>query len=651
MSSGFTQYEINRALSALHAIPNNLPRQEWHKVGIAAIAAGLSIDDIFAWSEGAANFKSERDVRDSFKNITPGGGITERTLFQIARYEYQWTDDSKTNAPENRATKPQKQPVEPRKPPPGMSAAEVWERCLPADSTHPYAIRKKLSNATLKLLKVVPAGLNELFYGKCDGYLAVPGYAPDGQLQTIQFIPPGDGIKLNLPGAKLQGATIAIGDATGTTAFCESMANADSVWLSTQFQAIGCFGSGNIKTAITDYRKREQDKAIVIVSDKGKESEAFEIASEFQCSVVTMPDGEPDNFDVNDLFCRDGFDVVQDLFDKATKPPEPDYPVSLVFADELSADYEPPDELIEGVITAGAGSVLYGDSNSGKTFLAIDMACAVARGVDWQGRKVEPGAVVYIAAESPGSVRGRLQAYQQHNHCTVPNFAIVQSSINLYRDDCDTNRIIVLVKQIERQRGVKVRLIVGDTLARLSAGANENAGNDMGTVIERFDRIRTQCNSHFMLIHHSGKNAANGSRGWSGIRAAIDTELEVTDNATSRCCEIMKERDLQTKGERIGFTLQSVTLGETKWGRPATSCVVVAGDAPEKKTGKRMGEVEGAVVEFLAAHKVGIKRSEVAKHFEGRYDRSNVYRAIRTLVTAQAIHEAAGMVCLAVAAK
>jgi len=113
----------------------------------------------------------------------------------------------------------------------------------------------------------------------------------------------------------------------------------------------------------------------------------------------------------------------------------------------------------------------------------------------------------------------------------------------------------------------------------------------------------------------------------------------------------MKQRDLQSKGERIGFKLESVTLGETKWGKPATSCVVVAGDAPEKKTGKRMGEVEGAVVEFLAAHKVGIKKSEVVKHFEGRYQRPNVYRAIKTLVTAQVLHEAAGMVCLAGSAK
>jgi len=41
----------------------------------------------------------------------------------------------------------------------------------------------------------------------------------------------------------------------------------------------------------------------------------------------------------------------------------------------------------------------------------------------------------------------------------------------------------------------------------------------------------------------------------------------------------------------------------------------------------------------------------VLKHFDGRYDRANVYRALRALVTAAAVHEAAGMVCIAEAAK
>src|SRR5690606_17467691 len=157
-----------------------------------------------------------------------------------------------------------------------------------------------------------------------------------------------------------------------------------------------------------------------------------------------------------------------------------------------------------------------GDSNSGKTFFVIDMACAIARGIDWMGRKTEQGLVIYLAAESPTSVKRRLQAYQKYYNVRVKNFAIVQNPINLFDGEADTTAVIGLVHLLEQQYKQKVRLIVGDTLARLSAGANENAGQDMGLVVRHFDRIRSECNAHFMLIHHSGKNAAAGARGWSG---------------------------------------------------------------------------------------------------------------------------------------
>lgn len=377
--------------------------------------------------------------------------------------------------------------------------------------------------------------------------------------------------------------------------------------------------------------------------------------------------------DINDIACEGGADAVRLAVYNGRRIPKksereagandqlPQHEeaegratrcLNLAFADELSAAFAPPDELVEGVITSGAGSVVYGDSNCGKTFFAIDMATAVARGAEWMGKRTEPGMVLYLAAESPASVRGRLQAYQKYHGVRVPNFAIVQNAVNLYESDADTNAIIAAVRLIEEQRDQKVRLIVGDTLARMSAGANENSGEDMGRVIQRFDRIRTECNVHFMLIHHSGKAAAAGARGWSGIRAAIDTEIEVTDSGTGRCAEITKQRDLATKGERIGFRLDVVDLGKTKWGSPATTCVVSPDDAPVRPVrGKRMGDVEGAVLEFLATHKTGIKKAEVVKHFDGRYDRGPVYRAIKALAAASAVHEAAGVVCVAGGAK
>ena len=78
---------------------------------------------------------------------------------------------------------------------------------------------------------------------------------------------------------------------------------------------------------------------------------------------------------------------------------------------------------------------------------------------------------------------------------------------------------------------------------------------------------------------------------------------------------------------------------------------MVAADAPVKQQGKRLSECDGAVLEFLVAHKTGIKKRYVVKHFEGRYEKGPIYRAMKALLTAGALHEAAGMVCAAGAAK
>ena len=265
------------------------------------------------------------------------------------------------------------------------------------------------------------------------------------------------------------------------------------------------------------------------------------------------------------------------------------------------------------------------------------------------GRNVEPGMVVYLATESPASVRRRLRAYQRHHGCKVPNFAIVQSPIDLYNGGADTERVIELVKTLEQQQGVKCELIIGDTLSRLSAGANENSGEDMSIVVRHVDRIRHECAAHFLLIHHCGKDAARGMRGWSGMRAATDTEIEVTADAETgtHAAEVTKQRDIPGKGDRIGFRLQVVEMGIGKWGKPITSCVVAGRRrAGQEGTGKRPSEIAGAIVEFLTARGAGIRKRDLVDHFDGRYTGSAVYRELKKMAEAGKVREVVGVVAL-----
>jgi len=184
-----------------------------------------------------------------------------------------------------------------------------------------------------------------------------------------------------------------------------------------------------------------------------------------------------------------------------------------------------------------------------------------------------------------------MQAIKKFHDCDLRNLAIVPVPLNFHSGDQDAHDIIEAVKAIEQSRGQPVRLIIGDTLARMSAGANENSGEDMGPVMARFDQVANATGAAMMIIHHIGKDAARGARGWSGIRAHIDTEIEVVEKDGVRSATVTKQRELPSKGSAIYFKLEVVEMGAAKFGGIATTCVAIpdtdAGAAePHKKPTK-----------------------------------------------------------------
>ncbi len=658
------------ALSALHAIPANLKRGDWHQVGRAALAAGLEIDDILEWSRPAENFKSEQDVRSAFRNITPEGGTGPGTLFHRAA-EYGWRRDAESSDAFNaeaiildiarrvrRNTATFKRPCAKT----SHNPQAIWDSCQPATAQHSYVVEK---NGIADGLRVLPEGHSLRIAGESmAGALVVPLHRPDGTISSLQFIPPpqtqkrlraaGSPTKLNLKGARLEGwHEVGIPVPGNDLYVCEGIGQAWACWQATGNAAAVAFGSGRMQAVAIGIQRKHPRARIVLVPDVGKEAESEKVASALGVAMVKMPEGEPSNFDANDLLQRDGLEALAKILIAASPPKNG---LDCFRASDLppSRDTEVyEDELVERLLGKNSVAVIYGDSNSGKTFLAIDLCAAVSIGIPWMGRNTDGGVVLYLAVESPSSVKMRLRVYQKENQVSLDNLFVVQSPISLFDAEPDIAAVMEVVRKVEAQTGRKVALIVGDTLARLATGANENS-EEMGLVFKNVDRIRQMSESAFLLIHHCGKDAARGMRGWSGMRAHIDTEIEVTANDPTglRCLEITKQRDLEGKGERLGFRLKPIPMGHNKWGAPRSSCIVEAVEAPIKAAKvKRMGEAEGAVIEFLATHRVGIRKKHVFEHFKSRYVSGTVYRAMRSLVKAGAVHEAAGMVCIAEVAK
>lgn len=225
--------------------------------------------------------------------------------------------------------------------------------------------------------------------------------------------------------------------------------------------------------------------------------------------------------------------------------------------------------LMQRLLGEESMSVVYGESNTGKTFFAMAVAFAIAAGVTFASRKTSKGAVIYVAAEAGVSAENRVAALQQHFKTTDVPFGLVPCPVDLLRPNGDVQAVIDLVKEYEAKHG-KVRLIVIDTLSRAIAGGNENSPDDMGALVKHLDAIRAATKAHIMVVHHSGKDTAKGARGHSLLRAATDTEIEIA-NGSARAT---KQRDMEM-GEPIAFDLQPVTLGKSVEGEDVTSCVCV----------------------------------------------------------------------------
>ena len=194
-----------------------------------------------------------------------------------------------------------------------------------------------------------------------------------------------------------------------------------------------------------------------------------------------------------------------------------------------------------------------------------------------------------------------------------------------------------------------VSLIIVDTVARVMGGANENASEDMARLVAAGDRIRHETGAHVLFIHHSGKDTSKGARGHSSLRAAVDTEVEVTadDVARTHTAKITKQRDLPSKGERIAARLVSVALGVDQWGGSITACAVEPADLCDVEPPKPrpMPNSQQAVLGFLAARAAGAKRNDIVAALAAQgFARQTLYAAINELIKVGKVTDTAGVI-------
>jgi phage/plasmid primase-like uncharacterized protein len=148
-----------------------------------------------------------------------------------------------------------------------MGASELYKRFEAATERHGYVQSKQAAGVDLSSLRVVPASDRLTIAGQSmAGFLAVPAYAPGGEIQSLQFIPPDGGKKLNLPGASMSGSFFTVGWMVPgcRVNICEGIGQAWACWQATGAAAVVCFGAGNMGKVAKLLRERDPSARLVI---------------------------------------------------------------------------------------------------------------------------------------------------------------------------------------------------------------------------------------------------------------------------------------------------------------------------------------------------------------------------------------------------
>jgi AAA domain-containing protein/penicillinase repressor len=205
----------------------------------------------------------------------------------------------------------------------------------------------------------------------------------------------------------------------------------------------------------------------------------------------------------------------------------------LVDAEGLRA-IPPPRPLVAGWLYLDSLAWLGGKPGSGKTFAAVDIAGSVGTGTDWHGQTVTQGPVLYIIAEAVSGLSQRVDAWETiHGH--VAGITFLPVAVQLL-DDTEMTAVTTVA------RDLAAVLVVIDTQARVTVGAEENSAKDMGEFVDALDRLREATRACILTVHHEPRNG-EGLRGSIALEGAATTVIHAKKDGVIIELATTKQKD------------------------------------------------------------------------------------------------------------
>lgn len=219
--------------------------------------------------------------------------------------------------------------------------------------------------------------------------------------------------------------------------------------------------------------------------------------------------------------------------------------------DELD-DLPPMDWVVDNMIPVRGKGMVYGPPGCGKTFVVIDLCCALAKGSFLFAKEFGikgPYEVLYCAGEKFHGIPKRMRAAKRHWDLDTDaraRFHVMRGVPQLF-DQGQAGNVESFIKDVRKKHPGKIDLIVIDTMHAATIGSNENDSRDGGVSIASIEAIQAAFGCAVIIVHHTNKSGVS-ERGSTAWRGAVDMILKVERDESDKtrmkiACEKMSDAD------------------------------------------------------------------------------------------------------------
>jgi hypothetical protein len=277
---------------------------------------------------------------------------------------------------------------------------------------------------------------------------------------------------------------------------------------------------------------------------------------------------------------------------------------------DLTATPEPVPQIVRGVIPAGGKTLIVAPSNTGKGWIALDLALSVVTGDAWLGLEEHrvsnnAGGVVIVDEESPRhGLHSRLARLAAGRRLDLADLALLLTVYSSQGVNLGNPRAWEALDAVIRRQ--KPALVIMDPAGPMLCGSDCDP-DVVAAYLARVDAIRRR-GPAVLIVHNTGWGDEDRPRGRSEWRDRVDVELDLAKTRDQDTIRIAwgKARDWHPPAPFLVRREQSAEGVRLVYGGPAEG---------ETLAGK---DRDSALWDFVASGPMRTRTfAETKEHFVG----------------------------------